>query len=74
MNTYNELLDRYHNLIDILLDDRIATYGENNVIMFLLENNYSVDEIIDLCFDEERVVKAVNLTDDEIENFVLETV
>ena len=74
MSTYNRLSDFYRNLVDILLDDRIATYGENNVIMFLLENKYTADEITYLGFDKEKVAKAVNLTDDEIENFILETV
>ena len=63
------LTDKKLELLDAMLDDRIEMYGVTNTIQYLLDNDFTKEELLEMKFDEADINEAV---EDDIEEEDLE--
>lgn len=54
-----KLTDKKLELFDAMLDDRVEVYGVTNTIQYLLDNNFTKEELLEMKFDEADINKAV---------------
>ena len=53
------LTDKKLELLDTMLDDRIEMYGVINTIQYLLDNDFTKEELLEMKFDEADINKAI---------------
>ena len=53
------LTDKKLELLDAMLDDRIEMYGVINTIQYLLDNDFTKEELLEMKFDEADINEAV---------------
>ena len=53
------LTDKKLELLDSLLDDRIEMYGVTNTIQYLLDNDFTKEELLEMKFDEADINEAI---------------
>ena len=46
-------------LLDAMLDDRIEMYGVTNTIQYLLDNDFTKEELLEMKFDEADINEAI---------------
>ena len=46
-------------LLDMLLDDRVEMYGVINTIQYLLDNDFTKEELLEMKFDEADINEAI---------------
>ena len=63
------LTDKKLELMDAMLDDRIEMYGVINTIQYLLDNDFTKEELLEMKFDEADINEAV---EDDMEEEDLE--
>ena len=63
------LTDKKLELLDAMLDDRIEMYGVINTIQYLLDNDFTKEELLEMKFDEADINEAI---EDDIEEEDLE--
>ena len=61
------LTDKKLELLDAMLDDRIEMYGVINTIQYLLDNNFTKEELLEMKFDEADINKAVEEDTEDLE-------
>ena len=52
------LTDKKLELLDAMLDDRIEMYGVINTIQYLLDNDFTKEELLEMKFDEADINEA----------------
>ena len=60
------LTDKKLELMDAMLDDRIEMYGVINTIQYLLDNDFTKEELLEMKFDEADINEAI---EDDMEDF-----
>ena len=63
------LADKKLELLDAMLDDRIEMYGVINTIQYLMDNDFTKEELLEMKFDEADINEAV---EDDMEEEDLE--
>ena len=63
------LTDKKLELLDAMLDDRIEMYGVTNTIQYLLDNDFTKEELLEMKFDEADINEAI---EDDMEEEDLE--
>ena len=63
------LADKKLELLDAMLDDRIEMYGVINTIQYLLDNDFTKEELLEMKFDEADINEAI---EDDMEEEDLE--
>ena len=63
------LTDKKLELLDAMLDDRIEMYGVINTIQYLLDNDFTKEELLEMKFDEADINEAI---EDDMEEEDLE--
>ena len=63
------LTDKKLELLDAMLDDRIEMYGVINTIQYLLDNDFTKEELLEIKFDEADINEAI---EDDMEEEDLE--
>ena len=63
------LTDKKLELLDAMLDDRIEMYGVINTIQYLLDNDFTKEELLEMKFDEADINEAA---EDDMEEEDLE--
>ena len=53
------LADKKLELLDAMLDDRIEMYGVVNTIQYLLDNDFTKEELLEMKFDEADINEAI---------------
>ena len=53
------LADKKLELLDTMLDDRIEMYGVINTIQYLLDNDFTKEELLEMKFDEADINEAI---------------
>ena len=53
------LTDKKLELLDAMLDDRIEMYGATNTIQYLLDNDFTKEELLEMKFDEADINEAI---------------
>ena len=53
------LADKKLELLDAMLDDRIEMYGVINTIQYLLDNDFTKEELLEMKFDAADIDKAI---------------
>ena len=53
------LTDKKLELMDAMLDDRIEMYGVINTIQYLMDNDFTKEELLEMKFDEADINEAV---------------
>lgn len=53
------LTDKKLELLDAMLDDRIEMYGVINTIQYLLDNDFTKEELLEMKFDEADIDEAI---------------
>ena len=53
------LTDKKLELLDTMLDDRIEMYGVINTIQYLLDNDFTKEELLEMKFDEADINEAI---------------
>ena len=53
------LTDKKLELLDAMLDDRIEMYGVTNTIQYLLDNDFTKEELLEMKFDEADINEAI---------------
>lgn len=53
------LADKKLELLDAMLDDRVEMYGVINTIQYLLDNDFTKEELLEMKFDEADINEAV---------------
>lgn len=61
------LTDKKLELLDAMLDDRIEMYGVINTIQYLLDNDFTKEELLEMKFDEADINKAVEEDKEDLE-------
>ena len=51
----NNLDNKKLTLFELLIDDRCEMYGIRNTIAFLMDNDFTADELLEMYFDEDDV-------------------
>ena len=64
------LIDKKLELMDAMLDDRIEMYGVINTIQYLLDNDFTKEELLEMKFDEADINEAV---EDDMEDLEEDT-
>ena len=59
------LTDKKLELMDAMLDDRIEMYGVTNTIQYLLDNDFTKEELLEMKFDEVDINEAIEEDMDE---------
>ena len=63
------LTDKKLELLDAMLDDRVEMYGVINTIQYLLDNDFTKEELLEMKFDEADINEAI---EDDMEEEDLE--
>ena len=61
------LTDKKLELMDAMLDDRIEMYGVINTIQYLLDNDFTKEELLEMKFDEADINKAIEEDTEDLE-------
>ena len=64
------LADKKLELLDAMLDDRIEMYGVINTIQYLLDNDFTKEELLEMKFDEADINEAI---EDDMEDLEEDT-
>ena len=59
-------------LLDTMLDDRIEMYGVINTIQYLLDNNFTKEELLEMKFDEADINEAIEDAMEDLEEDIEE--
>ena len=62
------LMNKKLELLDAMLDDRIEMYGVINTIQYLLDNDFTKEELLEMKFDEADINKAVEEDIEDLED------
>ena len=60
------LTDKKLELLDAMLDDRIEMYGVINTIQYLMDNDFTKEELLEMKFDAADINKAI---EEDMEDF-----
>ena len=61
------LADKKLELLDAMLDDRIEMYGVTNTIQYLLDNDFTKEELLEMKFDEADINEAIEEDMEDLE-------
>ena len=61
------LTDKKLELLDAMLDDRIEMYGVINTIQYLLDNDFTKEELLEMEFDEVDINEAIEEDTEDLE-------
>ena len=61
------LTDKKLELLDAMLDDRIEMYGVINTIQYLLDNDFTKEELLEMKFDEVDIDEAIKEDMEDLE-------
>ena len=53
------LTNKQLELFNAMLEDRIEVYGVINTIQYLLDNDFTEEELLEMKFDEEDINQAI---------------
>lgn len=67
------LTDKKLELLDALLDDRIEMYGVINTIQYLLDNDFTKEELLEMKFDEADINEAIEEDMEDLEEDIEDT-
>lgn len=67
------LTDKKLELLDAMLDDRIEMYGVINTIQYLLDNDFTKEELLEMKFDEADIDEAVEDDTEDLEEDMEDT-
>ena len=67
------LTDKKLELLDAMLDDRIEMYGVINTIQYLLDNNFTKEELLEMKFDEADINEAIEDDTEDLEEDIEDT-
>ena len=67
------LADKKLELLDAMLDDRIEMYGVINTIQYLLDNDFTKEELLEMKFDEADINKAIEDDMEDLEEDIEDT-
>ena len=67
------LTDKKLELLDTMLDDRIEMYGVTNTIQYLLDNDFTKEELLEMKFDEADINEAVEEDMEDLEEDIEDT-
>ena len=62
------LTDKKLELLDAMLDDRIEMYGVINTIQYLLDNDFTKEELLEMKFDAADINKAIEEDMEDLED------
>lgn len=60
-------------LFDAMLDDRIEMYGVINTIQYLLDNDFTKEELLEMKFDEVDINEAIEEDTEDLEEDIEDT-
>ena len=66
------LTDKKLELLDAMLDDRIEMYGVINTIQYLLDNDFTKEELLEMNFDEVDINEAIEEDTEDLEEDIEE--
>ena len=66
------LTDKKLELLDAMLDDRIEMYGVINTIQYLLDNDFTKEELLEMKFDEADINEAIEDDMEDLEEYMEE--
>ena len=67
------LTDKKLELLDAMLDDRIEMYGDINTIQYLLDNDFTKEELLEMKFDEADINEAIEDDMEDLEEDMEDT-
>ena len=67
------LTDKKLELMDAMLDDRIEMYGVTNTIQYLLDNDFTKEELLEMKFDEADINEAIEDDMEDLEEDMEDT-
>ena len=67
------LTDKKLELMDAMLDDRVEMYGVINTIQYLMDNDFTKEELLEMKFDEADINKAVEEDMEDLEEDIEDT-
>lgn len=67
------LTDKKLELMDAMLDDRIEMYGVINTIQYLLDNDFTKEELLEMKFDEADINEAIEDDMEDLEEDMEDT-
>lgn len=67
------LTDKKLELLDAMLDDRIEMYGVINTIQYLLDNDFTKEELLEMKFDEADINEAIEEDTEDLEEDMEDT-
>ena len=67
------LTDKKLELLDAMLDDRIEMYGVINTIQYLLDNDFTKEELLEMKFDEADINEAIEEDMEDLEEDMEDT-
>ena len=67
------LTDKKLELLDAMLEDRIEMYGVINTIQYLLDNNFTKEELLEMKFDEVDINEAIEEDTEDLEEDMEDT-
>lgn len=67
------LTDKKLELLDAMLDDRIEMYGVINTIQYLLDNDFTKEELLEMKFDEADINEAIEDDMEDLEEDIEDT-
>ena len=67
------LTDKKLELLDAMLDDRIEMYGVINTIQYLLDNDFTKEELLEMKFDAADINKAIEEDMEDLEEDMEDT-
>ena len=67
------LTDKKLELLDAMLDDRIEMYGVINTIQYLLDNDFTKEELLEMKFDEVDIDEAIKEDTEDLEEDMEDT-
>lgn len=67
------LTDKKLELLDAMLDDRIEMYGVINTIQYLLDNDFTKEELLEMKFDEVDINEAIEEDTEDLEEAMEDT-
>ena len=67
------LTDKKLKLMDAMLDDRVEMYGVINTIQYLLDNDFTKEELLEMKFDEADINEAIEDDMEDLEEDMEDT-
>ena len=67
------LTDKKLELLDAMLDDRVEMYGVINTIQYLLDNDFTKEELLEMKFDEADINEAIEDDMEDLEENIEDT-